>query len=58
MFKNSEDAIHIFPVLQSLRERERERETERKSLKRAVVCGAFRWSGRAFHCLGAAAEKA
>ena len=27
-------------------------------LKRAVVCGALRWSGRAFHSLGAAAEKA
>ena len=30
----------------------------RFSLKTTVVCGAFRWSGRAFHSLGAAAEKA
>jgi hypothetical protein len=36
MFKNSEDAIHTSPVLQSLRERERE--TERKSLKTAEAC--------------------
>ena len=30
----------------------------RSCLKTSVVCGALRWSGRAFHSLGAAAEKA
>ena len=39
MFKNSEDAIHIFPVLQSLRERERERDREKKFKKSCSLWG-------------------